>query len=279
MRQTIIYQYDDFRMFLKACFEERKTLHPKYSQRKFAKEAGFSNPGLFNDIIKGHRKLSKSACEKMIAVFSLNAAEEEYFRLLVRYRQAKSDQEKENVYRQIAFRRSRSSFNKVNPAATKYYQDYRYPLIRTALMAKDFFGDYETLSRFVYPSIPAGEIKKCIRDLCEWGLVFQNSSGKYCVSDRFVEPEPHLKENLKRLNREWISHASQALMTLPPEKRHMSSMLVSVSPETAKEIHDTIEKTREHIWDLVKNDPHTASTIMQLNIQYFPRSKNGERSW
>ena len=100
-----IYEYDDFRLYLKDRYQEKCANDPTYSYRKFAVEATFTNPGFLNDIIKGRRKLSNEAIEKMIKVFHLSEIEAEFFRLLVAYRQTKDEERQQELYRRILFRR------------------------------------------------------------------------------------------------------------------------------------------------------------------------------
>lgn len=266
-----IYEFDDYRLFLQRRFEEKIKEDPSCTHRRFAKEAGFSNPGFLNDVIKGRRKLSKDATEKMIAGFSLSQVEAEFFRLLVSYGQCKDPEEKQQLYSQIVFRRNRSSFSRLNPSLSRYYQDYRYPLLRTAVMAFDFRGNYEELGRFVRPPIPASAVKKYIRDLCDWGLLTQDSTGKYQVTSEFVEPPDTLRDLVKQMNREWIVQSLDALMKLPVERRHVSTMLLSVSGSAKKLLEQKIEKFREEVWGIVKND-QGSDRVMQLNIQFFPKS-------
>ena len=166
-----IYAYDDFRLYLKDRYEAMQRSNTKCSARGFARKAGFSNPGFFNDVIKGRRTLSEDSCVKLAKVFDLEEREAEYFDLLVAYDREKKDPVRQELYRKILFRRNRSGFARLNPAQSRYFQDYRYPLVYHALMAFDFRGDCERLSNFIYPSIPAGQIAKCIENLCEWGLV------------------------------------------------------------------------------------------------------------
>ncbi|MBN1577871.1 MAG: TIGR02147 family protein [Chitinispirillaceae bacterium] len=272
-----IYEYDDFRLYLRDCYKKKCREDPAYSYRKFAADASFTNPGFLNDVIRGRRKLSREAVEKMVRVFALSEIEAEFFRLLVSYRQEKNEEQQQELYRKILFRRNRSSFARLNPVLNKYYQDFRYSLIRTAIMTIDFKGDYEELGRFTIPPIPSAQVKKYVRDLCEWGMITQQQDGRYTVTDRVVEPPEKLRDQVKQINREWIIQAIEPLMKLPADKRHISSMLISVSKETRRKILERIESFREEIWGLVNNDPAAAEAIMLLNIQYIPKSKRSER--
>jgi uncharacterized protein (TIGR02147 family) len=272
-----IYAYDDFRKFLKDRYEARKRVDPECSARSFAAAAGLTNPGFLNDVIKGRRSLSREARMKLAAAFRLSDSETEYFDALVDYGQAKKEPLRQELYKKILGRRNRSAFTKINPALSRYYQDFRYSLIYNALMACDFRGDYEQLSEFISPAIPPGVLKTHIEDLCSWGLVIRQQSGRYTVTQRFVEPPSTLMEQVRQLNREWILHAAEALMRLPADKRHMSTMLLSLSPEACRTIGKKIEQFRQELWDVVEQDKEEPSCVMQLNMQYFPRSKAKNR--
>jgi len=272
-----IYEYDNYRQFLNDRYSAMVQQDPAYSYRKFARHAGFTNPGFLNDVIKGRRKLSSDATEKMIAAFSLTFTEAEFFRLLVEYEQAKNASRKQETYKQIVYRRNRSSFSRLNPALSRYYQDFHYPLIRTAIMAIDFRGDYDELGRFINPPVPAAMVKKYVRDLCEWKMVTQGTDGKYTVTDQFIEPPPTLRDLIKQINREWIIQSLDPLMKLSSEKRHVSTMLLAVSGETKKKILEKIEKFREELWALVSEDSHEADRVVQVNIQCFPKSREREK--
>ena len=272
-----IYAYDDFRLFLNDRYEALKRSDPDCSARNFARKAGFSNPGFLNDVIKGRRTLSKEACRKLSAAFSLADYEAEFFDLLVGYGQAKKDALRQELYKKILSRRNRSAFVKLHPALSRYYQDFRYPLIYNALMSCDFRGDFDGLSDFIYPSIPAADIKDRLDDLLTWGLVIRRESGRYTVTQRFVEPPATLMEQVKQLNREWILQAAEALMKLPSEKRHMSTMLLSTTPAACRKIAEKIEQFRQEVWKIVRDEPNDPSCIMQHNLQYFPWSRKKER--
>ncbi len=266
-----IYQYEDYRLFLADSFAARKADDPDYTHRKLAAAAGFSNPGFFNDVVKGRRTLSDTAITKMAQAFELKGGAAEYFQLLVAYGQSKRPEERQELYEKMLFRRNRSSFVRLNPTNSKYYQDYHYPLIRSAIAVFDFRGNYEELARFIRPPLPVNTVKRCVRELCEWGLVQQSADGKYTVANRNQEPAASMNDLVKRLNREWVIQAADALFTYSKTERHISSGLLSVSQNTAQEIFKRIDAFREEIIDLARREENPEQ-VLQFNIQLFPRT-------
>jgi len=272
MEKTLdIYKYDDFRQFLGECYKKKKEENPKYSYRKFAKQAGFTNPGYINDVIKGRRQLSKAALKKIIKVFDIIPADEDFFKLLVEYGQEKKLKNKDSLYKKVLFRRSRSSYTRLNPQLVKYYQDYRYPLLRSAIEVCDFTGNYEKLAKFLNPSLPTNVVIKMVRDLCDWGLVQQKPDGSYVVTSKFVEPPETMAQLIRQLNRTWISHGEEALSKYTPDERYITSTLMGISRETQQVIREKIETFRSEIFNLIQKD-NNPEILLQLSMMYFPKS-------
>ena len=267
-----IYQYDDFRAFLRDCFDAKVLEEGKYSQRRFARESGFSNPGYFNDVLKGFKPLSENAVEKMAQTFGMKSNETEFLKLLTTYGQTRTEGRKTAIYKQILSRRNRSRFTRLNPAQSRYYQDYRYALVRGAIEILDFRGDYEQLGAFLDPPIPALTIKNMVRDLCEWKLVEQGAGGRYRTLSSIVEPHPTLLGMSRALNSEWLGQAKEAVHRLPREKRYVSTMILNISDRLHGELLEMIERFREEVFRKVENDKEPRR-IQQFTFAYLPRSK------
>lgn len=267
-----VYYYEDYRQFLLDSFNERRGKDPSFTHRKLADAGGIANPGFFNEVVKGRRNLTADAAEKFCRAFSLKDSEGEYFKLLVAHNQCQDPEEKEDIFRRMYFRRGRSSFARLHPAAIRYYQDSSYALVRAALQVMDFRGEYERLARFLKPPLPVPLIKKCVRELCEWGLVKQGRDGRYVPTNAFLEPGPGMGEALKRLHRDWIQQALVSLDAYSGAERHVSSALIGVSEKTYQEILRKVEAFRHELLEVVKKDTEKRARLVQVNIQAFPKS-------
>jgi uncharacterized protein (TIGR02147 family) len=266
-----VYQYDDFRAFLRDVFAFMKSEEAGFSHRKFARSAGIANPGYLLDVTLGKRPLSRNQGLKMAPVFGLNEQETEFFLLLAEFGQSKKDVERQALYQDLLLRRNRSRFARLSPSLVKYYQDYRYSLVRCAVEALDFRGDFEALGKFLDPPLAPALARKCVQDLLEWGLIVKDE-GRYRVTEKFVEPPPTLSAMVRRLNREWILQAAEVPFKFGPADRHVSALLLMVSEKTRAQLMDKVEAFRKEVLDLVEKDS-SPETIMQLSIQLFPKSR------
>ena len=262
-----LYAYDDYRKLLADLYQQYCEDHPGTSARRFAAAAGFSNPGFYNDVVRGVRKLSREATAKLIAVFGWNAKQAEFFRLLVEWGQEKDPSIREQVYAKLQSRRSRSLFARMQPDKARYYQDISYPLVRSAVDAGRFSQEDE-LVRLFKGKMSATLVRQALRDLLDWGLVVRDAHGVFQVVDKFVEPAPTMGLQVRRLNAEWLKQGELALDSIPPEKRHISTMLLTVGPETHRKILDRIAAFRTELFELAQSDS-SVDRVVQMSMAYF----------
>ena len=272
-----IYAYEDYRAFLRDSFLERKGSDPDFTHRKLAALGGFANPGFFNEVIKGRRDLTGEAANKFCRAFGWKENEADYFRLLVSHNQSRNPEEKDDIFRRMSFRRGRSAFSRTHPGAVRYYRDSSYALVRAALRVMDFRGEYERLSRFLVPPMPVPLVKRCLRDLCEWGLVKQESDGRYAVTSAFLEPGPNMEEALKRMHRDWIQQAAVTLDAFPKADRHISSALITLSERGYRDLLRRVEEFRADLLEVVKKESKIPERVVQMNIQVFPKNERGAK--
>ena len=86
---TDVFLYEDYRAYMRDRFAELQALSPAFSQRGLARKAGITNPGFFNEVIKGRRRLSLAASSKIAIGLDLSPRETEYFTTLVFYTEAR----------------------------------------------------------------------------------------------------------------------------------------------------------------------------------------------
>lgn len=265
-----VYQYVDYRAFLKDRFLWQQSQDSSFSQRKLARTAGFANPGFFNEVIQGRRKLSAAAVERMASGLGLETNEAEFLRVLVDFIEAKNLGDRENAHHKMEQRRNRHFFRRLSQSQSKYYMDFNYPLVRAAIEACDFRGDYRVLGDFLRPPMTAESVKRYVRDLCEWGLVSQNREGKYVVTHSYLEPPEEMRDAILRLQQAWLSQTVLHLNSVPSDERHVSSALLTVSETTYNAILKHIEKVRAEILKMVREDKHVDRVVL-FNIQVLPR--------
>ncbi|GEM_PF-1042046 len=272
-----IYAYDSHQEFLRDRFQYVQSQDAKFSHRVLAKAAGFANPGFFNDIVKGRRKVNSIGLERFGRALGMESDELEFAQCLMVYTEAEEGENRDIASEMLERRRKRKNFKRLKHTQSKYYLDFNYMLIRAAIEVCDFRGDYKKLGEFLVPAMPPETIKPYVRDLCEWNLVTQDSNGSYRVTNAFQEPPPGLRDMMMRTHKALLCQTSNLLTVLPMNKTHVSTALVTVSEDAYKEIMRYVGKFRDQMLEIVRAD-RNPDRVAAISIQCIPRSQKPAES-
>lgn len=97
-----IYQYIDYRLFLRDAYLALKQSRPSgFTHRRIGQKGGF-DPGLFSKVIQGQRNISDKLVPGFCKAFGLAGQEARYFHVLVRYGQADAEAERRGLAEELA---------------------------------------------------------------------------------------------------------------------------------------------------------------------------------
>lgn len=272
-----IFDYTDFKLFLREYYDFKKKENSKFSYRVFSQKAGISNPGYYIDIVKGRRILTEVNLEKIMKGLGLEENEKEYFSYLVKYQQSTIEEEKSFYHKKIFELKDSSGFRNVNIFYKKYYSMWYCPIIRNIIAIEGFNGDYANLAQKIMPKISFQQAQEAVEALLDMGLVvYDENSESYTVFDMKIRPDVSLKPYVREIQKEWIKKAVWAIDNISPDERNISSLTLSIDNEDVKMIIDNIDEFRKFIGNMSKSEKKVKklkSKIYQLNIQFFPQSE------
>src|SRR5579885_542919 len=97
-----IYDYMDYRCFLKERFLAIKTKNPLFSYRSFNRLAGGKSSAFLKLVIDGKRNLADEGIQMVVRGFKLNDHERKYFESLVKFNQSRNHEEKDRYFRHLS---------------------------------------------------------------------------------------------------------------------------------------------------------------------------------
>ena len=133
-----IYDYTDYRKFLQDFYELEKSLDPTFSYRVFASAVDM-DASLLVKILQGKRHVSSKGVEPFVELFRFKEAKAEYFREMVAYGKAKTDEEVRKHF-EILQKMRPAACRELDEARYRYFQQWYYPMIRSALDVFDYRG-------------------------------------------------------------------------------------------------------------------------------------------
>jgi uncharacterized protein (TIGR02147 family) len=148
-----IFDYSDYRTFLKDYYQQCKNSHTRFSYRYLAQKAGINSPSFFKQVIEGHRNLTKATCLKACKALGLNGDEAKYFEDLVFFNQAKNMEEKDQYFGRIVHLQKSANIRNITEDEYAYFTAWYHCVIRELVTFVDFKEDFAVLARHVTPHI------------------------------------------------------------------------------------------------------------------------------
>ncbi len=268
-----IFEYMNYREFLRDFYEERKRKNRYYSFRLFSEKAGFRAPNLLKLVMDGKRNLTKDSCFKFAKALSLNKRESEYFENLVFFNQCTLLDEKNTYLRALMRFRNRSDPRKIESGEYEYYSAWWHPVVRELVTATDFRDDYKRLGALVTPSISAAEAERSVALLERLGYIQRTDERRYVASTQSLTTGARVRSvAVANYHREMMKLASESIERFGSADRDISSLTLSVSEETCSQMVERLREFRRELLELAEADKKQAR-VVQLNLQLFPLSK------
>jgi len=274
-----IFEYQNYRLFLKDYYNHQKTVNRGFSYRYFSKKAGINASAFLYYIIEGKRNLTKSTIAKISQAIGFCSEEAEYFENLVFFNQAQTISEKTAYYNAIINIRRPIDIKQIEKERYEYYRKWYHSVIREVVTFFHFKDDYAALGMFLKPSISAKEAKESIRLLEQLGFIERDDNGLYHQTNTHiaVHPKPIESYMIEKFQMEMLDLALKSYNDFPVQERMSSSTTFSISEETFELIKTKTREMRREIADLAMLDT-TPNRAYQLTINLFPLCRRADHA-
>jgi len=267
-----LFDYLNYRDYLRDHYSEKKKAHSFYSFRLFSQQAGFTSPNFIKLVIDNKRNCSVHSIEKFCHALRLNKKETDYFQNLVQFNQSKSLAEKNRYLTCLMKYRRKLYPEKIEESSYAYYSAWYHPVIRELAGAVDFMGDYSRLARCVVPSVSAREARRSVNLLLKLG--FLRTRGKrFERTSRSLTTGPVVNSvSVANYHKEMMQRAAESIERFSASQRDVSSLTLSVSENTYALIVEKIRSLRAELLRCAEAD-ETPERVVQVNFQAFPLSR------
>jgi uncharacterized protein (TIGR02147 family) len=276
-----VFEYDDFRAFLRDWYDNSKRLNRNFSHRAFAMRAGLNSTNFFMLVMQGKRNLTEESIKKISLGLKLNKQENDFFRNLVFFNQAKSPDDKSFYYRRLLQSRKYRQLKPIEKDRFEYYSKWYHPVVRELVSAKNFDGTPEWIASHISPKVTAAQAARSVELLEKLGFIEKTSEGKWKQASAIVSTGPEVSSVVvHNYHRDMLDLSRQKLDILSAEKRDISAMTLGISKTRFEEIKAKIREFRQEILKTVSTDLEPED-VVQLNIQLFKvmeEDKGGDQS-
>lgn len=276
MMKINVFEYDNYRTYLRDFYNQSKALNPNFSYRYFARISGISSPSFLKHIIDGDRNLTEATVDKFAKALKFTKQETSYFKALVFLNQSQTTEEREKHAQELSRHRLFLKFQSLSAAQMNYYENWYYVAIREMVTLKSFSADPQSIAQALKPSITASEAKKALEELLRMGLLKFDDQGQLVQSETLVTTGHEVTSAfVSRFHKEMMGKAAESIDRYPKPQREISSGTFAVSRETFQIIKEKVQKFRQEMQELAAQDSHH-DFVCQLNLQLFPLSDPDE---
>lgn len=262
-----VYEYLDYRDFLKTLFDYEKSKNDFYSYRYISNKTGI-DAGYYLRIIKKQKHIGEGKLDKLVQFLDFkDENKEKYFRTLVRYNKTKNSTFKKELFNELL--KLKNSVELQISHYNYFSQWYTIP-VRELLHSYNFDGNYQNMAQKFIPPLDESEVQKAINTLKSLGMVVQDSEGYLRPKDNHLTPGDQWGTiAVRNFQKKMIGLAKEAIERFPKEKRSITSMTISTSWKNIEIINQKLSHMRQEILELIDSDEETDG-VFQLNLQLFP---------
>lgn len=267
-----VFDYLDYREFLKDVYHRNKALDAKFSCRYIAAKVGFKSASYFTQVLHGRTDMTPAMALRFAEFLKLERRESEYLELLVLYARSRSATERRCYLEQLAaFRESKAHL--VPPEHYEFYECWHHTAIRELLHIEPFAGDFAALSRRLRPAISVAKARESIELLVRLGMARRESdlvvrsSGTSTTTGEAVRAV-----QVDQFHLACLDLAKSTIDEMPREERNLSTLTMTLSAEAIQRVNQEIGEFRRRILAIAEADSQETE-VYHMGIQFFPMTR------
>lgn len=195
-----VQNFNDFRAFLKAFYDEAKQISKKFSHRYFALRAGFSSPNFLHLVINGKRNLTERYIQSFASAMKLEPEEKRYFETMVLHNQAKERGIKD--YYGILFTLLQQGMPPIDEKEFVIISRWQNVIITELIALKKLPSSNAGIKSLLEDKVTTTDITLSLKKLSDAGIIEIDENGFKqghipCVSPKFLPIYQRLLKSAK----------------------------------------------------------------------------------
>ena len=270
MHNPNVYQYQNYRVFLKDMFEYRMKSNKLFSHKYFAKKAGLQGYNILSLLINGKINLSEENMKKVAKGFGLKVREKSHFENLVHMNQAQTHEEKNSYFIKMCSANGFIKVHKIEKSKFDYFTNWYTLAIREVLLFGDRRYEAEDIVKILNPKITVEQAGDSIRLLQDLGLINKDNDGKWVKVDCAVSTGPEIRSlAITNYHLNMLQMTQDVICTIDDNEPQKNCFTMGIKASSIKKVKERIVEFRQEMLAMVCDEVDLDEAI-QINIQAFP---------
>ena len=267
-----IFNYIDFREFLKDFYTAHKRENPVFSYQIMADKAGFKSKSFIKLVIDGKKNLTADSLQKLNKVLKLNDKAFSYFDHLVAFNQAKSLKMRNYFFERLFSYRKRNPARLIMQHQYNFYAKWYHNTIRELVTFFQFNEDYDALAKMIRPPISARTARESVMLLLRLKLIKKVKDGYVQTSPLLTTGDEVKSVAVQNFHVQNMALGAESIDTCPASERDISCLVLGLSRDGFEMVKTETQVFRKKLLQISRND-RRANRVYHYNIQFFPTSQ------
>lgn len=263
-----IFDYLDYRDYLRDWFAERKSAAPWYSYKLFGDGVGLDQSQVYR-ILQKQLHVSATARPRFLVYLELTGAAAEYFEVMADMDRSRKESERRRLFAVLqTMRGSQSS----TLADSQYglYEEWYIPVVRALLGILEISDQYDFLARSVNPPIRVEEARHAVEVLRRLRLVSRDRQGIWRLNGKSLSTGSwYDSATVRRYQAQTFRLVEEAVERLPKELRDVNVVNMAVDASAFQDCVAILAEARRQMRDRIER-VENPDRIMRLATGFVP---------
>lgn len=267
-----IYNYNDYRQYLRDWLAASKARNPRLSLRYWSTKMGFSSPSHLHMILSGTRSFPMRRLPQVTDALGLDTTSAQFFENLIWYCDASDEAEKQLRYEKLRSTSSVSSFRILTNEQFHLISDTLHLTLLELASTRIDLNDAAAIKRALRVDRSLADINAARDRLEQLGLL-KNENGVWKKTEEPLTSADVPSRAIQAFHRHMIQMAAQSIDEQEVLRRDISGYTLAFNEEDMAAAKKMIEEFR---WAFAKRFQRktSAKSVFQLNVQFFELTKS-----
>lgn len=267
-----IFEFSDYRDYLKLYYEERKKTHPFFSYQMFGKKLDISPSSLFC-VLEKKLHLPVRCAPAAKKCLGLTGRASEYFDLLLAASRTKKAGERERLMKE-AFQLKDTQRRSLENDELAYLSQWWTVVLRSFLQINQGKTDLKNIAKSIRPQISESQVRESLELLHKLGFIKKTAHGRVKLSDAHLTIHGADKAKaIRAFQSQVLDLAKSSLQEVPPQERDVSTLTMAIDDDGFEDIKGMLQEFRRQVQIRIDECP-APSRVVQLNLAMFPVSQD-----
>jgi uncharacterized protein (TIGR02147 family) len=268
-----VFEYSDYHEFLRDWVERERVRRPSFSYQWLANRAGIKSRSFLRLVCVGEKDLSKASALRIAQAMGLEGPRAEFFLVLVDLNNADDTREKALHLERLGRIAPPSRRTTLSVQQYELFETWWMIPLWEILCACDWKDDWARVASRLEPPISVADVRHGVELLLGLELLEKTGDGRYVRRETSLHTQDEVRSKaVRRYQETMLERAREALLRIPQDERHISTLTMGVDEAGYRRIQERIRAFRSEIVDIAQAQSGV-DRVIQINLQVFPLSK------